>query len=177
MNHSEILQLASGEGFNAAVIPMDKVVFDPSFRRYCEDNLCGNYGANYTCPPDCGEPDWMEAQLRKYENALVFQSKWNITDYTDIQAIKKAKLSHNQGMMRVIDKIQQAGFTGIMAGASSCTLCERCAALDGEPCREPERRFCCLSAHCVYVKRLAEECGMEYFCADGGIAFFGLYAF
>jgi hypothetical protein len=38
-------------------------------------------------------------------------------------------------------------------------------------------RYSCLSAYCVYVKKLADACGMEYACKDGRLAFFGLYAF
>ena len=178
MTHSEIIQLALQEGFcSASVIPMNKVVFDHSFLRYCEDNLCGGYGANHSCPPACGTPAEMEARLTRFEHALVVQTKWPITDYSDVQAIRAAKLSHNKGMLRIIKALQLNGYAGVMAGASSCTLCDRCSALDNEPCREPDGRFSCLSAHCIYVKKLAEECGMEYFCADGGIALFGLYAF
>ena len=178
MLHADMIQIALNEGFSsAAVIPVDKVIFDSSFRPYCEENLCGHYGANYSCPPDCGSPEAMEARMRAYCRALVFQSKWDITDYRDAQAIKAAKQSHNQGMLRVIEQMKQAGYSGVMAGASSCTLCERCAILDGEPCRDPERQFSCLSAYCVYVKKLAEACDMEYTCTDGRLAFFGLYAF
>ena len=178
MNHSEMIRLALEEGFSAAsVIGMDRVVFDAGFLRYCEENLCGNYGANYSCPPDCGAPAEMEKRLTAYRHALVFQTRWPITDYSDTAAIRAAKQFHNRGMLRVIDRMKQEGHAGAMAGASSCTLCERCAILDGEPCRDPERRFSCLSAYCVFVKKLAEECNMEYFCSDGSLALFGLYAF
>ena len=34
----------------AAVVDTADIVFDPSFRPYCEENLCGQYGANYSCP-------------------------------------------------------------------------------------------------------------------------------
>ena len=178
MDKHTMIQLALDENFSAvAVIGIEELVFDPSFRRYCEENLCGGYGANYSCPPDCGSQAEMESRLKAYKNALVFQSKWNITDYRDTRAIKAAKQAHNRGMLRVIEKMQAAGLPGVMAGASSCTLCDRCAVLDNLPCRDPERRFSCLSAYCIYVKKLAEACGMEYSCADGSLALFGLYGF
>ena len=178
MNKYDMIQLALDEDFSAAaVIEMEKVIFNHEFRPFCEENLCGCYGANYSCPPDCGTPGEMENRLKAYKNALVFQSKWNITNYRDIQAIKAAKQGRNNTMMRVIEQLKQAGYIGVMAGASSCTLCERCAILDKLPCRDPERQFSCLSAYCIYVKKLAETCDMEYCCADGRLAFFGLYAF
>ena len=57
MNNDAITRLCQNEIFSAvALITMDEVVFEPSFRPYCEQNLCGKYGANYSCPPDCGTP-------------------------------------------------------------------------------------------------------------------------
>lgn len=178
MNQQSIIQLTQGEDFSAvALIDMDAVVFEPSFRPYCEQNLCGKYGANYSCPPDCGAPAEMEARLRRYARALVFQTKWDIDDWYDDAQIKRAKKAHNSAMLRVIEKLRRRGLNGMMAGASCCNLCDRCAILDHQPCLYPELQFSCLSAYCVYVKKLADACGMEYACKDGRLAFFGMYAF
>ena len=98
MNSQDMISLARSEGFSAAAIAdMRAIVFDSGFRKYCEENLCGRYGANYSCPPDCGTPDAMKARLSAYKSALVLQTKWDITDYRDMPAIKAAKQSHNQG--------------------------------------------------------------------------------
>lgn len=178
MTKETMIQLALNEGFSAAaLIDTREIVFDASFRPYCEENLCGSYGANYSCPPDCGTPDEMEKRMRTFEHALVVQTRWPITDYRDIKAIKAAKQSHNAGMMRVIHRLKQEGYSGLMGGASCCTLCDRCAILDSLPCAHPDDRFSCLSAYCIHVRKLAEVCGMEYTCQDGSLAFFGLYAF
>ena len=178
MHSQDILQLAQDAGFSAAaIVNTDAIVFNSEFRKYCEENLCGRYGANYSCPPDCGSPEEMQRRLAPYRSALVVQSKWPITDYSDFAAIKAAKQWHNRKMLLVIDRLKKEGHRGKMAGASCCTLCERCAILDSQPCRDPERQFSCLSAYCIYVKALAEACGMEYTCADGQLALFGMYAF
>ena len=175
LSNEEMLLLAEKEGFcAAAMVSVDDIVFNGGFRKYCEDNLCGCYGANYSCPPDCGTIDEMRVRMQDYKNALVVQTKWDIKDYTDRDAIRSAKKAHNEAMFRVID---QLGVKGVMGGASPCTLCEQCAIADGKPCRDEERRFSCLSAYCIDVAALAKKCGMEYFCADGGIALFGVYAF
>lgn len=178
LNEEELIGRAMAEGFSAAAL-MDvrDIVIDPMFRPFCAENLCGNYGANYTCPPDCGTVEEMEAKLRGYGQALVLQTKWPITDYTDKRAIREAKAFHNGAMLRLIDEMKRAGYDGLMAGASCCTLCESCAIGEGKPCRLPDRKWSCLSAYCVFVRKLAEACGMEYACADGSLAFFGLYAF
>ena len=64
MTDEELIQVAIEEGFaNAAVVQTDKLVFDPSFRPYCEENHCGQYGINFSCPPSCGSPEQMNALL------------------------------------------------------------------------------------------------------------------
>ena len=152
-----------------------------SFPAYTFEEIIGNHQeiAKNICSvsPDCGSPEEMQRRLAPYRSALVVQSKWPITDYSDFAAIKAAKQWHNRKMLLVIDRLKQEGHRGKMAGASCCTLCERCAILDSQPCRDPERQFSCLSAYCIYVKALAEACGMEYTCADGQLALFGMYAF
>ena len=178
LNNDAIFRLCQDEIFSAvALITLDEVVFESSFRPYCEQNLCGKYGANYSCPPDCGTPEEMEARMRQYRNALVFQTKWDIDDWYDNAQIKRAKKAHNEAMLRVIERMKQRGYQGLMGGASCCSLCERCTRLDDAPCPFPVLRYSCLSAYCVYVRKLADACGMEYACKDGRLAFFGLYAF
>ena len=72
MKTEEILAIAKKEGFTgAAVISTDRVVFDPAFRPYCAENLCGQYGANYSCPPDCGTPEEMKEKVQKASDAAI----------------------------------------------------------------------------------------------------------
>jgi len=178
MQHRDMVALAYEEGFCAAeIIAAEDIIFNEAFRKYCEDNVCGFYGANYSCPPDCGTFEEMKARLTAHKRVLVVQTKWRIADYTDKEAIWSAKHAHNSAMFRIIDRLEAEGYNGLMGGASCCTLCKKCAAVDHAPCTCPGKRFSCLSAYCIDVKALAERCGMEYFCADGSIAFFGIYAF
>ena len=51
MDEKTMLNWAYEEGFAAAaVIDTKDIVFDPTFREYCQENLCGQYGINYACP-------------------------------------------------------------------------------------------------------------------------------
>ena len=52
-----------------------------------------------------------------------------------------------------------------------------CTRKNSEPCRFPDLKYSCMSAYCIFVKKLADLCGMEYTCGDGLIAFFGMYVF
>ena len=47
--------LAKEAGFtDAAYLPVRELVVVPEYRRFCEQNLCGNYGVLPACPPRSG---------------------------------------------------------------------------------------------------------------------------
>ena len=87
MTEEQMLTLAYAEGFAAAaVIDTSEIVFDPAFRPYCEENLCGQYGVNYACPPDCGSPEQMKQKVLVHKKALVLQTIWQVADFSDTPA-------------------------------------------------------------------------------------------
>ena len=178
MTWEEMTSMAAEEGFAAAVVADTKdIPFDPSFRPLCAENLCGKYGANYSCPPDCGTPDEMRARIQAHRHALVLQTIWEIADYSDSKAIKAAKKEHNAATLRLLGRLRRADVPGFPVGASGCALCETCAITEKKPCRYPDLYYSCMSAYCIFVRRLAEQCGMEYDCGPGLLAFFGMYVF
>ena len=178
MTQEEMIRYAAEEGFAAAaIVDTNQIVFDPAFRPYCEENLCGQYGANHSCPPACGSPEAMKQKILVHKKALFLQTIWEISDYSDMPAIKQAKAAHNAAEIRLVKRLRAEGCGGIIVGASGCALCSPCAAVRGEPCKFPEYQYSCMSAYCIFVKKLAELCGMEYHCGEGLLAFFGMYVF
>ena len=72
MTAEQMVQYAYEEGFSAAaVVDTSDIVFDPSFRPYCEENLCGQYGANHSCPPDCGTPEEIAGVPQSYTGQYI----------------------------------------------------------------------------------------------------------
>lgn len=178
MLEKDMIQYAVEEGFSAAeIVNTEDIVFDFSFRPYCEENLCGQYGANYSCPPDCGSPEAMKQRVLAHKKALVLQTIWEISDYSNMDLIKPAKAAHNAAEIRLVKRLRADGRDGFIVGASGCALCSPCKQVLGQPCAFPEYQYSCMSAYCVFVKKLADKCGMEYDCGDGLLAFFGMYVF
>ncbi len=175
MNEQEIVRLAEEAGFaNAAFVDTDRITFVPSFRPLCEENVCGKYGANYACPPDCGTVEEMARRILRYRRALVLQTMWDIRDPLDEKESKPAKRKHNR---MTLELRKTAGLPALMVGAGGCDLCAPCAITEGKPCRYPEQRFSCMSAYCVFVRELCAHCGMEYDCGPGVVAFFSMLCF
>lgn len=172
MEEQKLLEAALALGFaDAAGIDTGEIVFQPAFRVCCEDNLCGKYGVNYTCPPDCGSVDEMRRRVLAHRRALVLQSLWDVEDPMDSAETAPAKRQHNRWTRTLR---AQAGPGAQMVGASGCSLCNPCMLERGAPCRYPDQRWSCMSAYCIYVQKLAERCGMDYDAGPGCLALYSL---
>ena len=168
------LAFAHAQGFCAAIIDTKDIVFDSSFRRYCAENLCGQYGVNHSCPPNCGSISSMERIVTGYRKALVVQSQWDLHDWNDFDTINQAQQAHTVAMLRIVDCMHRIQSRGRMCGVCSCNLCEVCTRTTGEPCRHPDRMFSCLSAYCINVQKLAETAGMRYVWGSTQLFLYGM---
>lgn len=173
-----IEDMAAEAGFTKAkVIKAEQLVFNADFRRYCEENLCGNYGDNYSCPPDCGSPEQMEARAREYENALVFQTVCEVEDMNSQEELARLKKEHNKRSRAFIRRLKEAGLTGLPMLAGPCDLCRPCRREKGEECAYPEQISSCLSAYCVQADKMAEACDMTYWGNGRQISYFSLFLY
>ena len=83
MTEMDLIKLAEEAGFLAAVLPAKEIPVDGSFRKFCEDNLCGKYNANYSCPPGCGTVEEVHRRLFAEEKALVLEMIWDVNGFDD----------------------------------------------------------------------------------------------
>ena len=158
----KLLELAGEDGFFAAVIPTEQVPVNERFRVFCEQNLCGQYGANYACPPDCGSVEQLHQSILEQDYALVVSTQWDIESYEDKTAVANARRSHNMAVLHLLDKVKAAGFAGFCTGYNGCPLCEPCKRRENQPCAHPDRRISCMSAYCIDVAQLAQRCNLEF---------------
>ncbi|MBQ1234622.1 MAG: DUF2284 domain-containing protein, partial [Oscillospiraceae bacterium] len=162
---------------DAAVIDVKEIRFESEFRMYCEQNLCGKYGANYTCPPHCGSAEEMRERVMRHQHALVLRSLHQGVKYSDNAAVRGAQVKHNNDMLTLVKELKNGGFAPLMAGASDCTLCEKCLWDQNTSCSREEDRFSCMSAYCINVADLAQKCGIDYTYNEGVLSLFGMICF
>lgn len=180
MTVEALLAVAQAEDFEkVAVVPTADLIVHQEYRTYCEENLCGNYGRNYGCPPECGTPAFMEQRLRSYEQVLVMQSRVEMDDLDDKALVAEVRKEHNRKSRAVLKQLEEAGMPlrdrCMLPGP--CTFCETCAILSGQPCRFPEKKSSCLSAYGIDVTALAERCNMRIDWNGGSVSYFTLYLF
>jgi len=173
MRADELISWIKGIGFTDAVIaPIGKVVFRSEFRKACEDNKCGGYGARWTCPPGAGTPEELYARAMTYSHVLFAKISWPLEDCFDFEGIQEGGKEHARLTQITGDQAASRFPEGaVVLGHSRCGLCETCTYPD-EPCRHPERAAPGISAYCISVGETARACGLPAYDGDERIVYF-----
>ena len=180
MKKIEMEKQAKAFGFAAMKFMETKdLEFEHEFRQFCEMNDCGNYGNNYACPPLCGTPEEMDQKVRKYEHALVFQSRTLVQNIFDDAETKIIKKMHTNKTLHAVEELKEQGLpdNGMFIMCGPCNFCEVCKALAKEPCVNETMRFSCLSAYCIDAGKMAKHCNMNMEWNGDVVSFFSLYVF
>lgn len=176
MTDMELIKLAEEAGFHAAVLPARDIPVDGTYRKFCEDNLCGKYNANYSCPPGCGTVEAVRQRLFAQDKALVLQTIQEIGSYENKEAILKSKKNLNAAILKLTESLRAAGLHCFCLGYGGCPLCAPCKQVKGQPCVFPEKRISCMSAYCIDVGKLADRCGLEFAWIPEKLHLFGMIA-
>ncbi|MBQ3709057.1 MAG: DUF2284 domain-containing protein [Clostridia bacterium] len=164
--------------FRAGVISTDEVRTDAGFRKMCEQNLCGNYGRSWMCPPDAGPIEELMAEVRTYSFILVYQTVGELEDSYDFEGMMEAGARHNQVVNRVRNAMKAEPLSKVLhLGAGGCRMCEVCAKKTGEPCRHPELAMSSLETYGINVSELAKAAGMKYINGQNTVTYFGAALF
>ncbi|NLL94625.1 MAG: DUF2284 domain-containing protein [Thermoplasmatales archaeon] len=128
-------------------------------RGYCEENLCGHHSTNWGCPPYVGTPEECVDLCNSYDSCTLVTIPFDC-DPEDEEAVEST-MARAQGIGREIKRLLlDEGIDALVLADGPCQHCGRCAALDGEPCRHPERRVPSVSAFGILVNDYLERVGI-----------------
>jgi len=160
--------------YRAEIVMVADISLDASFRTLCESNACGNYGRNYTCPPDAGDIHDLMEEIKSYKSALVYQTVGTLEDSYDLEGMMEAGLLHNQLAQKLWDFTDELGLNEVLhLGAGGCRLCEVCGKRQGVPCRHPKRAMKSLETYGINVSLLAPLAKMKYINGQNTVTYFG----
>jgi predicted metal-binding protein len=63
---------------------------------------------------------------------------------------------------QVRELMKQQGVDPFILSTEACTVCDRCAILDGQPCRFPEKMHPCVESHGINVVDVLERRGLDF---------------
>lgn len=179
MDQQTLIQLAIDCGATkATIITQTQIVTSAAFRDICAGNGCGMYGKCWMCPPDAGDIETLMAEIRKYTYGLWYQTIRDLEDSFDFEGMSEAGRLHvlvSQNIQERIKKESPKDFLHLSCGG--CRLCQRCAKLDGEPCRMPNKALSSLEAYGIDVYQTTKDTDLKYINGPDTVTYFGIVLF
>ena len=142
------------------ITPQD-LEFSDRIRWICEHE-CPMYGKTWACPPGVGSVANCEQKCKKYQNCLMISTITEVSDISNIDETLATRPEHEKVTNQVRDLMREQNVEPYVLSTEACTICERCAWLDGLPCRYPDRMHPCVESHGINLVPVLEENGMEF---------------
>lgn len=167
-------QMAELPLYTYAYIEPEKLEFSGRIRWICEHD-CPMYGQSWACPPGVGTVAECEGKCMKYTDCLMIATITEVADIADIQATLDTRGDHEKVTNQVRDLMRQQGVEPYVLSTESCAICERCAYLDGLPCRLPEKMHPCVESHGINLLAIIEEQGLTFQYGENVVTWFSLF--
>ena len=135
--------------------------FNDRIRWICE-NECPMYGKSWACPPGVGTVGQCKSRCMGYKNCLMISTITEVADIADMEETLATRPEHEAVTNEVLEIMRELGADPYVLSTEACTLCERCAIADGEPCRFPEKMHPCVESHGINVVPMLESRGLEF---------------
>ena len=135
--------------------------FSDRIRWICEHE-CPMYNRTWACPPAVGPVAECKEKCRSYAHCLMIATITEVNDISDINETLATRPGHEKITNQVRDLLREQGIQPYVLSTEACTVCERCAWLDGQPCRLPGKMHPCVESHGINLIPTLESNGIEF---------------
>jgi predicted metal-binding protein len=164
---------------DAAVLDTSEIQFHEDFRKACEKNVCRKYNTTWMSPPVIGPIGELKKRATRYRHGLLFQTVHALVSSFDFKGMLAAAEVHGGIFKDLVGRIRKTyPLEEILPlSAGCCSICDRCAYLDQEPCRFPDQAVASVEAYGMNVIALQKSAGLPYNNGKGKVTYVGLILF
>lgn len=166
-------QLAEFPLYAYAFLDPVQLEFSERVRWICQHE-CPMYGKSWACPPGVGSVEACKRKCQAFGKCLMISTITEVCNIADIDETLKTRFEHEKITNQVRDLIREQGEEPYILSTEACAQCERCAILDGEPCRLPERMHPCVESHGINLLGVIEEQGLAFQYGENVVTWFSL---
>ena len=169
-------QLAELPLFGYFFLKTGELTFSERIRYICQHE-CQMYGKTWACPPAVGSVEDCRRKCQSYPDFLMICTVTEVEDISDIDAALATRGDHEEVTRQAEDMVRQQGMETYTLSTEACAECDRCAWLDGEPCRMPERMHPCIESHGINVIPVLEQNGLDFQYGSNIVTWYSLLFF
>ncbi len=159
-----------------AFIDPRELEFSDRIRWICEHE-CPMYGKTWACPPGVGTVEACKAHCLGYPKALVISTITEVQDISDIEETLSTRRAHEEVTDQAAELLRAQGIEPFVLSTEACALCEKCAILDGEPCRMPKKMHPCVESQGINIIPVIEKMGLTFQYGENIVTWFSLLLF
>jgi len=177
LDEQELIRIArESKASDAAILDTSVIQFHEDFRKACEKNFCGKFDTNWMGPPAVGPISELARRARSYGKGLLFQSVHQIRSNFDMKGMLAAAKVHEKIFRDLLAKIREVypAEDILPLNAGCCSVCEKCAYPDKEPCRFPDQAVSSVEAYGINVIALEKSAGLPYYSGKNSVTYVGL---
>ncbi len=152
------------------------IEFSDRIRYICKTE-CPMYGRTWACPPAVGEVAACKEKCLGYKNCLVIGTIVEVADSADLTESLATRADHEKITNQVRDLFREQGTTPYILSTEACAVCDRCAYLDGLPCRMPGKMHPCVESHGINIIPTLEQNGLEFVYGTNIVTWYSLFFF
>ncbi len=145
--------------------------------RYICSHDCQMYGKSWACPPAVGEVAACQAHCLSYDSCLLIGTITEVSDIANIQESLATRGDHEALTSQVAELMKAQGIHPYILSTEACAVCDRCAILDGQPCRFPERMHPCIESQGINLIPTLESLGFPFQYGENVVTWYSLLLF
>ena len=97
-----------------------------------------------------------------------------MNDIANLEETLSTRPAHEEVTNTVRDLFREQGIEPYILSTEACSICERCAWLDGQPCRYPDRMHPCVESHGINLIPTLEQNGLEFQYGENIVTWYSL---
>ena len=145
--------------------------------RYICQSECPMFGKSWACPPAVGTVEDCQKKCFAFSDCLMIATITEVADIADIEDSLSTRGEHERLTNEIADLLRRQGIAPYILSTEACAECERCAYLDGQPCRFPERMHPCVESHGINVVPAMDEFGIPFISGENLVTWVSLLLF
>lgn len=150
--------------------------FNRRVRWICEHE-CAMYGKSWACPPGVGSVEACREKCLSYGRCLMIATITEVADIASLEETLATRAEHETVTDQVRDLFRAQGVEPYVLSTEACALCKRCAILDGQPCRKPDRMHPCVESQGINIIPALERRGLEFQYGENVVTWISLLFF
>ena len=152
------------------------IEFSERIRYICKAE-CPRYDKTWACPPAVGSVEECKCKCLGYKNCLLIGTITEIESICNMEEALATRPAHEKLTNEVRSMFRQQGVEPYILSTEACSVCERCAWLDGLPCRLPGRMHPCIESHGINIIPTLEANDIPFQYGDNIVTWFSLLFF